>query len=139
MVPSSRFEQIVSLVAQRPGQLKPELLQLLSAVHDSLLSVQPGPGQLCNEMHALLTFMDREASQGCLHFALVSDFFLVENEWEMDWSYLPDEMEELMFDLSRAHTDEPDFNPDTAARLKDRLECFLHSQAAGPLASPVPA
>ncbi len=100
--PIRRFERIFSLscAASRRRSVAPELPPLLHRFYDCLDQSPPDPLAVRGALVALLSFLNSPSGNHRDNRETVSDFVLAENEWERDWSYLPEPLEEVMYDLT---------------------------------------
>ena len=99
-----RFQEIVGLISQQPSRrpIPTELEKLLQRYYMALTGGPADPTEVQQSVGGLLVFL-MSSGGGCPeNYRLVGDFVLTENEWEMDWSYLPGALEDLLFDLSSA-------------------------------------
>ena len=100
-LPRVKFEELFAGVSARAGRRpSPRLALLLKSLHEGLgrspQHERELHGVLC-DLRELLIEEDTDDNRDT-----VSNFVLAENEWEMDWSYLPDDLEDIMFHLACA-------------------------------------
>lgn len=102
----TRFDEIFLLVAPATDlalkdTLAPRLRSLfakLSGLH-SLTAAPSSPAQVRDALVELIAFLVSEPGRQPLHWRVTRECLLTENEWEMDWSNLPDALEDLFFSL----------------------------------------
>jgi hypothetical protein len=108
----SRFEEIYSLVAAPStarleptlGPLVRQLFLCLGGIHSLTRNVNT-PGQVQQALVDLMKFLLSASGRTSAHWRVARDCILSENEWEMDWSYLPEPLEDVLFELTLCLSD----------------------------------
>ena len=106
----SRFRQMIDLVSAHEDSHPPSatLLEGLLAFHREMSGVPPSPAGVREALEGLVQLL-RSGEGSAEDQVLVRDFVLTENDWEMDWSHLPEDLEDVLFQLA------------TSLPLKDQL------------------
>jgi hypothetical protein len=96
----SRFEELYALVVADHQQALPTGFRDRLRSATEALQNHPTDSHLFRDrFEELLRFLISQGNQ-VETYRVARDFFLTENEWEMDWSFLPESLEDLLFSFT---------------------------------------
>ena len=100
------FDDILDLVRDGKPEPAESLRQRLERMHEALRTGIPDADRIRVRLAELLAFLVHGDEERERALRLSREYLLVENEWEMDWSYLPDPIEDALFALASEFEDD---------------------------------